>query len=146
MVLHGHQPDGVTEAAAELSSKFGTSPEHGAKLLKRWPFRFLVIARKEFLTANPGVDAKVVAALKDGIAYVGANRGQAADWFAASLRIDPATVKTVLEKDGAYTATSAADVDLSLSKQLKDALGVRVKLNVDNKVIKAAPTLQYAGE
>ena len=74
----------------------------GARELQRWPHHLWVIARTEFLNANPGVRPKLFAAIQEAAVYVTQNPDQTAGWFAEDLRLDPALVKQISAENPLY--------------------------------------------
>jgi ABC-type nitrate/sulfonate/bicarbonate transport system substrate-binding protein len=71
----------------------------GARVLKSWPHRFLVIARSQSLLAHPQAVHRFIDSLADAVAYVRTNPDQAASWFGDRLRVDPSIVKAVSQEN-----------------------------------------------
>lgn len=94
----------------------------GAKLLQSWPFRFVSILRTKFIADHPKEAAAYVAALREAVAYVAANHGQAAKWFAAYLRTDPAIIEQVSADDPFYNAAPAG-IDISVKPSDRALIG-----------------------
>ena len=66
--------------------------EQKAREIKQWPHHLWVIARSEFLAANPGVEKRLQAAIRDAVLYVNDNPAEAAAWYAEDLRQKPEAV------------------------------------------------------
>ncbi|HLL90411.1 MAG TPA: ABC transporter substrate-binding protein, partial [Tepidisphaeraceae bacterium] len=114
----------------------------GGKVVQRWPFRFVAIARKGFLDANPGVAQKVFAALTDGAAYVTANPDEAAAWAGKNLRMDADFIKRVLEQEAA--AVGGQPTDLAITPEFRQLLDAWAAKCLEHKLVKNKPEFGYA--
>ena len=71
----------------------------GAKVLKSWPHRFLVLARSKVLQTRPQAISQFLDTLGDAISYIQANPDPAAAWFGERLRVDASVVKQVAQEN-----------------------------------------------
>ena len=71
----------------------------GAKVLKSWPHRFLVMARAQVFQTRPQVVNQFLDSLGDAVSYIRANPDQAAAWFGEQLRVDASVVKQVAQEN-----------------------------------------------
>ena len=87
--------------------------QKGAREIRRWPHHLWVIARTDYLAANPGVRQRLVDALQDAAVYVARNPRQAAEWFAEDLRL-PADLVEQIAGENPLFANAAKPEALSV--------------------------------
>ena len=76
--------------------------QFSAKIVKTWPFRFVVIIRSDYLRKYPQLKNKFIAVLKDAVYYAATHKEQASVWFGERLRLDPKIVQRVTADDPIY--------------------------------------------
>jgi len=76
--------------------------EFGGREIQQWPHHLWAIARTDYLKENPGVEAKLQAAITEAVEYVIANPAETAAWFAQDLRQKPEAVAAVAKFNPLY--------------------------------------------
>jgi len=93
--------------------------EHGARLIQQWPHHLWVIARSDFLQANPGVEAKLKAALKDALVYVNEHLEETSAWYAEDLRQKPEAVSAVAKLNPLFVLKDPSSASIEPSAELR---------------------------
>jgi ABC-type nitrate/sulfonate/bicarbonate transport system substrate-binding protein len=91
----------------------------GARLIKSWPHYYVAIAKRKFLAENPDVLAKFVTSLRQSILYIAQNKEEAAKWFGAHQRVDPALVMAASKDDENYAVRAIENVDVAVTDKAK---------------------------
>ncbi len=89
-----------------------------AREIQEWQHHLWVIARADYLQEHPGVEAKLVAAIRDGVLYVQQHPEEAATWYAEDLRQKPAAVLAVAQLDPIFIPGTGS-IDLTPSAEVR---------------------------
>jgi ABC-type nitrate/sulfonate/bicarbonate transport system substrate-binding protein len=89
--------------------------QSGVRILQTWPFRFVSIVKTKFIAEQPDAYARYIKSLQDTLFYIAQNHHQAATWFGAYLRMDPAVVMAVSQEDPNYAAAKLSDIDIAVT-------------------------------
>lgn len=108
--------------------------EFGGREIQQWPHHLWAIARTEFLAENPGVEAKLQAAINEAVAYVIANPDQTAAWFAQDLRQKPEAVAAVAKFNPIY---ASKNVNVAPTDEIRAFAKVRSAQLIDIGFTKA---------
>ncbi|HEY9247596.1 MAG TPA: ABC transporter substrate-binding protein [Rariglobus sp.] len=76
--------------------------EFGGREIQQWPHHLWAIARTDYLNENPGVEARLQAAITEAVLYVVAHPEETAGWFAQDLRQKPEAVQAVARFNPLY--------------------------------------------
>lgn len=82
--------------------------EFGGREIQQWPHHLWAIARTDYLKDNPGVEARLQAAITEAVAYVIAHPEETAAWFAQDLRQKPEAVAAVAKFNPLYKVAPAS--------------------------------------
>lgn len=93
-----------------------------ARIVYTWPFKFVSIARSQFLAENPEAEEKYVNALQDAVFYIATNKEQASIWFSEQLRLEPAVIREVSKDDPNYNVAKLEDVNVKITPEVKAML------------------------
>jgi ABC-type nitrate/sulfonate/bicarbonate transport system substrate-binding protein len=85
--------------------------------VQQWDHHLWVIARADFLEEHPGVEAKLVAAIRAGVLYVQLHPQETATWYAEDLRQKPVAVLAISQLDPIFVP--GAKVDVAPSDELR---------------------------
>jgi ABC-type nitrate/sulfonate/bicarbonate transport system substrate-binding protein len=107
----------------------------GARVVQRWPLRFLSIVRTRFLSEKPDAVRRYRAALQDSIAFIAREPEKASAWFSEQIRVDPSIVRAVRQEEKGDVATGAAP-DIDLKPPVEAALRKWFEDAFDNGIIK----------
>jgi len=110
--------------------------QSSARILHTWPFRFVSIVKTKFIAEHPDAYAKYIESLRDTVWYIAQNHQQAATWFGAELRMDPAVVMAVSQEDTNYSATKTSDIDISVTPAARSLIAQWAADAYANKMIK----------
>jgi sulfonate transport system substrate-binding protein len=118
--------------------------QRGAREIQRWPHHLWVIARTEFLAANPDARRKLTDAIQDAVAFVVGNPGQAAAWFAEDLRLEPTVVQTIAGQNPLFAgAKTTSSVSVAVPPELKAFAAKRARELVDFGLAKQVAAFVY---
>jgi sulfonate transport system substrate-binding protein len=118
--------------------------QKGAREIQRWPHHLWVIARADYLAANPGVRQRLVDAIHEAAVFVAANPSQAAAWFAEDLRLPADVIEKVAAQNPLFTkATRPGDVSVQVTPELKAFAARRAQDIVDFGVAKNHPDFVF---
>jgi ABC-type nitrate/sulfonate/bicarbonate transport system substrate-binding protein len=109
----------------------------GARILHTWPFRFVSIMKSDFIEKKPEAYKKYLKSLQESLFYISQNKEQAAEWFGAHLRIDPAVVLTVSEDDPNYAAKQLSDIDVTITDKAREMISTWAKDAYEFKMIRS---------
>jgi ABC-type nitrate/sulfonate/bicarbonate transport system substrate-binding protein len=112
--------------------------ENGGREVKRWPHHLWVIARTDYLAKNPGVEEKLVAAIREAVVYVNQNPDQSAAWYAEDLRQQPAAVATATKLNPLLSGADLKTLTVLPSDELKAFAALRSKQLLDVGLTKTA--------
>jgi sulfonate transport system substrate-binding protein len=116
----------------------------GAREIQRWPHQLWVIARSEFLTQNPDAERRVNSAIRQAVFFVIKNPRQSAEWFAQTLRQDPALVEAVAAENPLFTnVTKLEDISLQSPPELRAFAAKRADELVQFGLSKTVATFVY---
>ncbi len=119
--------------------------QKGNREIVRWPHQLWVIARTEWIQANPDAKRRFLAALQETVVYVAQHPKESAAWFGETLRLDPALVEKIASENPLYAgATDPAKVDLSASPALRAFVAKRSQELVDFGLGKNAANILFA--
>lgn len=90
-----------------------------ARVVHSWPFHFLTGVRGKYLTDNPAVAERYIAALSETARFIDDNRDETNRWFAEALRLDPRLVTLAVQEDEAQSAMALDATGIGLSPQFK---------------------------
>ncbi len=110
--------------------------QSGARILHTWPFRFASIVKTKFIAEHPDLFSKYLKSLRESLLYVAQNHKQAAAWFGAYLRVDPAVIMAVSKEDTNYSAAKLSDIDISVTPAARALVSKWTVDAYDNKMIK----------
>ncbi|HEY9155283.1 MAG TPA: NrtA/SsuA/CpmA family ABC transporter substrate-binding protein [Opitutaceae bacterium] len=85
--------------------------------VQEWEHHLWVIARADYLEEHPGVEQKLVAAIRAGVLYVQLHPQEAATWYAQDLRQKPAAVLSISQLNPIFVP--GAKVDITPSDELR---------------------------
>jgi ABC-type nitrate/sulfonate/bicarbonate transport system substrate-binding protein len=111
-----HLTDGVD---IRIPQMLALTSKGGTRIVQEWPWQFLVVVRKGFLDAHPGVADKLRQVVGDGIWYIASHPDDAAKWWSEQLGLSPEIVKASADLNPAYHAKSREDVNVIPSAELK---------------------------
>jgi ABC-type nitrate/sulfonate/bicarbonate transport system substrate-binding protein len=110
--------------------------QSGAHILHTWPFHFVSIVKTRFIAEHPNKFNKYLKSLRESLLYVAQNQKQAATWFGAYLRVDPAVVMAVSKEDPNYSATNLSEIDISVTPEVRALVSKWAADAYNNKIIK----------
>ncbi|MGC4074406.1 MAG: ABC transporter substrate-binding protein [Nibricoccus sp.] len=112
--------------------------ENGGREVQQWPHHLWVIARTDYLAKNPGVEEKLVAAVREAVVYVNQNADQSAAWYAEDLRQQPAAVAVATKLNPLLSGADVKTLTVLPSDELKAFAAIRSKQLVDVGLTKTA--------
>jgi ABC-type nitrate/sulfonate/bicarbonate transport system substrate-binding protein len=111
--------------------------QSGARVLHTWPFRFVSIVKTQFIAEHPKAYVQYLKSLRDTMFYIAQNHQQAATWFGAYLRVDPAVIMAVSQEDPNYSASKLSDIDISVTPAARALIGKWAADAYANKMIQS---------
>ena len=109
----------------------------GSRILQTWPFRFVSIVKTKFIAEHADAYSKYMASLRAALFYIAQNHLQAASWFGAYLRLDPAVIMTVSQEDPNYSAAKPSDIDIAVTPDARALVGKWAADAYANKMIRS---------
>jgi len=118
--------------------------QKGAREIRRWPHHLWVIARSDYLAANPGVRQHLVDAIQEAAVYVADNPRQAATWFAEDLRVPAELIEKIAAENPLFgKAKQPEQLSVLVTPELKAFSARRAQEIVEFGLAKARPEFVY---
>ncbi len=118
--------------------------QKGAREIRRWPHHLWVIARSDYLAANPGVRQRLVDAIREAAVYVADNPRQAATWFAEDLRVPAELIEKIAAENPLFgKARPPEQLSVLVTPELKAFSARRAQEIVEFGLAKARPEFVY---
>lgn len=116
----------------------------GAREIRHWPHHLWVIARTDYLAANPGVRQRLVEAIQEAALFVAKNPRQAAEWFAEDLRLPADLVERIAAENPLFAKEKRPkDLSVSVTPELKAFSTRRAQEIVEFGLAKTRPEFVF---
>jgi ABC-type nitrate/sulfonate/bicarbonate transport system substrate-binding protein len=111
--------------------------QFGVRIVQTWPHHYLVAVRSEYLAKYPVARERLLASLRQSVAYIVNNGDQAAIWFGERLRISPEVVKELAKQNPVFRGVKRPeDVHIEFGRTHLQLFNEWLVASFDNGLLK----------